>query len=133
MASYYSGRFSGRRTASGERFDPSAMTAAHMTLPLGTKVRITNLKNGQSVVVRINDRGGFRRHGRILDLSPAAARPLLEASFGTWHDAAVAPTSPLPTMTKRAYSPTKRKTARSQLSALGRSWSWTMTSLSANC
>lgn len=82
VASYYSSRFSGRRTASGERFDPSAMTAAHMTLPLGTKVRITNLKNGQSVVVRINDRGGFRRHGRILDLSPAAARALSMTGAG---------------------------------------------------
>ena len=82
MASYYSSRFSGRRTASGERFDPSAMTAAHMTLPLGTRVRITNLKNGQSVVVRINDRGGFRRHGRILDLSPAAARALSMTGAG---------------------------------------------------
>ena len=82
MASYYSSRFSGRRTASGERFDPQALTAAHMTLPLGTKVRITNLSNGQSVVVRINDRGGFRRHGRILDLSPAAARQLSMTGSG---------------------------------------------------
>lgn len=82
VASYYSSRFNGRRTASGERFDPSAMTAAHMTLPLGTRVRITNLKNGQSVVVRINDRGGFRRHGRILDLSPAAARALSMTGAG---------------------------------------------------
>lgn len=82
MASYYSSRFNGRRTASGERFDPSAMTAAHMTLPLGAKVRITNLQNGKSVVVRINDRGGFQRHGRILDLSPAAARALSMTGAG---------------------------------------------------
>jgi rare lipoprotein A len=61
------------RTASGERMNPSAMTAAHRSLPFGTKVRVTNNRNGKSVIVRINDRGPFIR-GRIIDLSKAAAQ-----------------------------------------------------------
>ncbi|MBN9252131.1 MAG: septal ring lytic transglycosylase RlpA family protein [Mesorhizobium sp.] len=65
----------GSRTASGERMNPSAMTAAHRTLPFGTRLRVTNQSNGKSVVVRINDRGPFIR-GRILDLSKGAARQL---------------------------------------------------------
>ena len=71
MASYY-GSESGSQTASGARFNPSAMTAAHRTLPFGTKVRVTNKRNGRSVVVTINDRGPFIR-GRIIDLSSGAA------------------------------------------------------------
>jgi peptidoglycan lytic transglycosylase len=71
MASYY-GSESGSRTASGAHFNPSAMTAAHRTLPFGTKVRVTNKRNGRSVVVTINDRGPFIR-GRIIDLSSGAA------------------------------------------------------------
>ncbi len=63
-------------TASGERFNKHALTAAHRTLPLGTRVRVTNTKNGKSVIVRINDRGPFGGHGRIIDLSEAAARQL---------------------------------------------------------
>jgi rare lipoprotein A len=63
-------------TASGERFDRHALTAAHRSLPLGTHVRVTNQKNGKSVVVRINDRGPYGGHGRIIDLSEAAARRL---------------------------------------------------------
>ncbi|MDJ1464486.1 septal ring lytic transglycosylase RlpA family protein [Nitratireductor sp. GZWM139] len=63
------------KTASGERMNPAAMTAAHRTLPFGTKLRVTNERNGRSVVVRINDRGPFAR-GRILDLSKAAAAKL---------------------------------------------------------
>jgi rare lipoprotein A len=63
------------RTASGERMNPEAMTAAHRTLPFGSKVRVTHVGTGKSVVVRINDRGPFTR-GRILDLSKAAAREL---------------------------------------------------------
>ena len=62
-------------TASGERFDPHALTAAHRTLPFGTRVRVTNTRNGRSVIVRINDRGPYG-HGRIIDLSKAAARKL---------------------------------------------------------
>ncbi len=63
------------KTASGERINPSAMTAAHRSLPFGTKVRVTNKRNGKAVVVRINDRGPFIR-GRVIDLSKAAARQL---------------------------------------------------------
>lgn len=72
VASYYGKRFHGRRTASGERFDMHAMTAAHRTLPFGTLVEVTNPKNGKTVTVRINDRGPFA-HGRTIDLSRAAA------------------------------------------------------------
>ena len=65
-----------QRTASGERFDPNGLTAAHRTLPLGTRVKVTNRSNGRSVVVRINDRGPFGKRDRIIDLSKAAAREL---------------------------------------------------------
>lgn len=75
MASYYADQFHGRRTASGERFDTGALTAAHRTLPFGSKVRVTNAANGRSVVVRINDRGPFTR-GRTIDVSRAAAERL---------------------------------------------------------
>ena len=75
LASYYAREHQGRRTASGERFDMHGMTAAHRSLPLGARVRVTNLDNGRRAVVRINDRGPFRR-GRIIDLSYAAARKL---------------------------------------------------------
>ena len=74
-ASYYAAKFNGRRTASGERFDNSDMTAAHRTLPFGSLVRVTNPANGRSVVVRINDRGPFTR-GRLIDVSRAAAAEL---------------------------------------------------------
>ena len=74
-ASYYADKFIGRTTASGERYDPEALSAAHATLPSGTRVRVTRLSDGRSVVVRINDRGPFVR-GRIIDLSHAAARKL---------------------------------------------------------
>ncbi len=73
LASWYGKKFHGRTTASGERYDMHALTAAHRTLPFGTRVRVTNLANGRRVVVRINDRGPFIR-GRIIDLSYAAAR-----------------------------------------------------------
>jgi rare lipoprotein A len=75
MASYYGYDGSGSRTATGERFNPEGMTAAHRSLPFGTRVRVTNTRNGRSVVVRINDRGPFIR-GRVIDLSVAAARIL---------------------------------------------------------
>lgn len=68
QASYYAMKFQFRSTASGERFNQLALTGAHRTLPFGTKVRITNLKNHRSVVVKINDRGPFV-DGRIIDLS----------------------------------------------------------------
>lgn len=70
---YYGRKFTGRRTASGERFNPEALTMAHNSLPFGTKVRVTNLANKRSVVARVNDRGPTTP-GRIADLSTAAAR-----------------------------------------------------------
>ena len=70
VASYYK---SGKRTANGERFNPNGYTAAHRTLKFGTRVKVTNPRNGQSVIVRINDRGPFIR-GRIIDLAYGAAR-----------------------------------------------------------
>lgn len=75
LASFYGNEFSGRPTASGERYDPSRYTAAHRSLPFGSLVRVTNLANNRSVVVTINDRGP-QRGDRILDLSYAAAREL---------------------------------------------------------
>ena len=72
-ASYYGPGFAGRKTASGAVFRPEELTAAHRSLPLGTQVRVTNLNNGQSVLVTINDRGPYIR-GRHIDLSVAAAR-----------------------------------------------------------
>ena len=75
VASYYADKFQGRRTASGERFDQRKMTAAHRTLPFGTRVRVTNATNGRSVVVRVNDRGPFV-NGRVIDVSRAAAEKL---------------------------------------------------------
>jgi rare lipoprotein A len=74
-ASYYAAKFHGRRTASGETFNNRAMTAAHRTLPFGTRVRVTNPSSGASVVVRINDRGPFTK-GRMIDVSRAAAEQL---------------------------------------------------------
>lgn len=73
MASFYGYDGSGNKTASGERFNPERLTAAHRSLPFGTRVRVTNIRNGRSVVVRINDRGPFIR-GRVIDLSHRAAR-----------------------------------------------------------
>jgi rare lipoprotein A len=75
LASWYGGKFHGRRTASGEVYDMYELTAAHRTLPFGTVVRVTRLENGRSVEVRITDRGPFIK-GRIIDLSYAAAKRL---------------------------------------------------------
>ena len=75
QASWYGPGFQGRRTASGERFNTQDLTAAHRTLPFGTKVRVTNTRTGQSVVVRINDRGPYA-HGRVIDLSRASAQSI---------------------------------------------------------
>jgi len=82
IASWYGLPFHGRRTASGERFDMNALTAAHPSLPFGTRVRVHAPHNGRSVVVRINDRGPHTG-GRIIDLSHAAARALGLLAFGT--------------------------------------------------
>lgn len=74
-ASWYGKAFHGRTTASGERYDMHAPTAAHKSLPFGTRVRVTNLDNGKHTVVRINDRGPFVK-GRIIDLSYGAAKKI---------------------------------------------------------
>lgn len=81
-ASWYGGKFIGRRTASGEGFNANAMTAAHRWYPFGTQVRVTNLSNGRSVVVRVNDRGPFIPT-RIIDVSAAAANALGFKGRGT--------------------------------------------------
>jgi rare lipoprotein A len=75
LASWYGEDFDGRPTASGDPFDMAALTAAHQSLPFGTRVRVTNLANGHSVVVTINDRGPYAKH-RLIDLSHAAATKL---------------------------------------------------------
>lgn len=75
VASYYADKFNGRRTANGERFDNKEMTAAHRSLPFGTLIEVTNMRNGKKVVVRVNDRGPYT-HARVLDLSKNAARQL---------------------------------------------------------
>lgn len=81
LASYYGQEFHGRKTANGETFNMYKLSAAHRTLPLGTTVRVWNLENGRSVVLRVNDRGPFIE-GRILDLSYAAALELEMVSQG---------------------------------------------------
>src|SRR5438093_10094524 len=75
LASWYGQRHQGRPTASGEAYDMNRLTAAHRTLPFGTRLRVTNVENGRSVVVRVNDRGPHVP-GRVLDLSLAAAKAL---------------------------------------------------------
>lgn len=81
LASWYGGKFHGRLTSSGEVFDTNDMTAAHRQLPFGTMVRVTNLDNGRTAIVKINDRGPFVE-GRIIDLSRAAAEALDMLSSG---------------------------------------------------
>ncbi len=81
-ASFYGRELAGRRTASGEVFRPDAMTAAHRTLPFGSRVKVTNQSNGKAVVLRITDRGPFVR-GRIIDVSHGAARALGFVGHGT--------------------------------------------------
>lgn len=80
-ATYYAAKYQGRRTASGEIFNQHAMTAAHKRLPFGTKVKVTNVANGKSVIVRINDRGPFVR-GRIIDLSRDAFKRIASLHHG---------------------------------------------------
>ena len=81
-ASYYSDRYNGRRTASGQRFSNNALTAAHRTLAFGTKVKLTNVQNNKSVVVRVNDRGPFVK-GREISVTRAAASRLGFVRAGT--------------------------------------------------
>ena len=80
-ASFYGGKWHGRKTANGEIFDTYKLTAAHKTLPFGTRVRVTNLSNGKSVVVRINNRGPYGK-GRVIDLSQAAFSKIENMSKG---------------------------------------------------
>lgn len=82
IASWYGPGFAGRKTACGERYKPMGLTAAHRTLPFGTHVKVTNLENDKSVVVRINDRGPYVR-GRIIDLSKGAAKKIGLIATGT--------------------------------------------------
>jgi len=82
VSSYYGKKFHGRPTASGEPFDMHALTAAHRTLSFATEIRVTNLENGLSVIVRVNDRGPFVEE-RVLDLSYAAARKIDMIGTGT--------------------------------------------------
>ena len=81
-ASYYGRELAGNRTASGERFNPAGFTAAHRTLPLGTKIRVTNVANGRSVIVRVNDRGPFVGK-RLIDVSLGAAQEIQMIRTGT--------------------------------------------------
>lgn len=81
MASYYGNEFQSRKTASGERFDQAQLTAAHRTLPFGTRLRVTNTQNGKSVMVRVNDRGPFVK-GRIIDLSSSAFKTIAATNTG---------------------------------------------------
>jgi rare lipoprotein A len=81
MASYYGDEFQSRKTASGERFDQAQLTAAHRTLPFGTRLRVTNTQNGKSVLVRVNDRGPFVK-GRIIDLSSSAFKAIAGLNAG---------------------------------------------------
>lgn len=81
-ASYYAGFHHGKKTASGERFNMHSLTAAHRSLPLGSKIKVTNLNNGKEVVVRVNDRGPYAR-GRVLDVSLGAAKKLDMIKTGT--------------------------------------------------
>jgi rare lipoprotein A len=84
VASYYAEDFNGKKTSNGEVYDMNSHTAAHRTFPFGTKVRVVNLDNNKSVIVRINDRGPFHE-GRILDLSYGAAKEIDLIRLGTAH------------------------------------------------
>ncbi len=81
QASYYGNEFQGRKTANGERFDQGQLTAAHRTLPFGTRVRVTNTQNGKSITVRVNDRGPFVK-GRVIDLSSSAFKAIASINAG---------------------------------------------------
>jgi rare lipoprotein A len=81
VASFYGNEFQSRKTSNGEIFDQGKLTAAHRTLPFGTKVRVINTQNGKSVIVRVNDRGPFAR-GRIIDLSSSAFKNIANPNVG---------------------------------------------------
>ena len=104
MASWYGPTFDGLRTADGDRYDMYAMTAAHKTLPLPCYVRVTNLSNGRSIVVKINDRGPFVAN-RLIDLSYVAAAKLDMLATGTALVEVQAITTESPVITRVAESP----------------------------
>jgi len=103
ISSWYGKKFHGHRTSSGETYDMYAMTAAHKTLPLPTYVRVTHLKNGRSVIVKVNDRGPFHQ-GRIIDLSYSAAKKLGVTATGTAAVEVIA-LDPNQYKSKQAYQP----------------------------
>lgn len=109
ISSWYGKKFHGHRTSSGETYDMYAMTAAHKTLPLPTYVRVTHLKNGRSVIVKVNDRGPFHQ-GRIIDLSYSAAKKLGITATGTGVVEVVA-LDPETYKNKQAYKPKIKKTS----------------------
>lgn len=80
-ASFYNKKFHGRKTTSGERFDNKLYTAAHKSLPIGTRVKVTNLANDKSVIVKVNDRGYFK-HGRVIDITYGAAKEIDMIRYG---------------------------------------------------
>lgn len=82
IASFYAEQHHGKKTANGEKFNMYEMTAAHRTLPFGSKIKVTNLKNGKTVVLRVNDRGPYAK-GRVLDVSKGAAIQLGMIKSGT--------------------------------------------------
>jgi rare lipoprotein A len=106
IASWYGRKFHGKRTSSGERYDMYAMTAAHTILPIPSYARVTNLSNGRSVVVRVNDRGPFHSD-RIIDLSYAAAYKLGYVNAGSTHVEveAILPRSSAAARERRALRP----------------------------
>lgn len=81
MASFYGNEFQSRKTANGDRFDQAQLTAAHRTLPFGTRLKVTNTQNGKSVHVRVNDRGPFVK-GRVIDLSSSAFKTIANLNAG---------------------------------------------------
>lgn len=114
-ASWYGPGFHGRRTASGEKFDQHAMTAAHRTLPFGTMVRVHSLVNGRDVDVRITDRGPFSRN-RVIDVSRAAAEELGMLGLGFKEVVLLVPES-TPEMVESLPAPPVKKNRRSKLAA----------------
>ena len=82
IASYYGAKFHGRKTASGEVFNMNALTCASNTHKIGTRLLVTNLANNKSVVVRVNDTGGFKKYGRTLDLSKGAFSKIADTKLG---------------------------------------------------
>ena len=81
-SSYYGAQHHGKKTASGEKFDMNGLTAASNIYPLGTYVKVTNVKNDKSVIVKINDRGGFSKYGRLLDMSKGAFSKIASVKQG---------------------------------------------------